>query len=71
MTVTEAEIGAAMAVALYEHKKVIEGAAGVALAAFLKTKAAYKDKNVGIILCGSNVAPETLITQYKTHHKED
>ena len=35
---------------------LIEGAAGVAVAAFLKTVDRYKGKNVTIVLCGGNLS---------------
>jgi len=36
---------------------LIEGAAAVAVAAFLKTAAEYAGKNVAIVICGGNVDP--------------
>jgi threonine dehydratase len=37
---------------------VIEGAAGVALAAFFAEAERYEDKNVAIVFCGGNLSPE-------------
>jgi threonine dehydratase len=39
---------------------LIEGAAAVALAAFLKEAGGYKGKTVAVIICGGNVSPEVL-----------
>lgn len=58
--VTEAEISEAMLLAYEKLHQVIEGAAGVALATFLKMKDKFKGQRVGIVLCGGNVSPETL-----------
>jgi len=53
--VTEAEIREAMHCFITDHHMMIEGAAGVAVAALLKTKADYVDKNVVIVICGANI----------------
>ncbi len=53
--VSEDEIAHAMRLALEIEQMVIEGAAGVALAGFLKTAKKYQGKRVAIILCGRNV----------------
>ena len=42
------------------HRMLIEGSAGVALAAFLKTRDDYRDKRIAIIICGSNISSEKL-----------
>ena len=42
------------------HHKVIEGAASVALSAFIKNIDHYKNKCVVIIICGSNISVEVL-----------
>ena len=46
---------------LEEHHKVLEGAAGVALAAYLRTSERYRGQTVAVVLCGSNVGMDTLI----------
>ncbi|HWX55607.1 MAG TPA: threonine/serine dehydratase [Verrucomicrobiae bacterium] len=58
--VTEDEILAAMRLARKTHGWVMEGAAAVALAAFLKQAAAYTGKTVAVVICGGNVSPEVL-----------
>ena len=58
--VSEAEILAAMRLILETEHWVIEGAAAVAVAAYLKDAPRYQDKTVGIVLCGRNVSPEVL-----------
>jgi threonine dehydratase len=44
------------------HHMMIEGAAAVALAAFEKQKAQWREANVVIILCGANISLSTLKT---------
>ncbi len=39
---------------------MIEGAAGVALAAFKKVSAAYVGKNVAVVICGANISMANL-----------
>jgi threonine dehydratase len=53
--VSEEEIKQAIRQMLDVHNKVIEGAAAVALAAFIKKKQGYAGKNVVIIICGGNI----------------
>jgi threonine dehydratase len=61
VTVTEAEIAAAMRnIAAAEHW-IVEGAAGVALAGLIKIAAAYRGRKVAVVLCGRNIALETFI----------
>jgi threonine dehydratase len=58
--VSEAEILAAMRRVLETEHWLIEGAAGVAVAAYLKEPARYAGKTVAIVLCGRNVSVEVL-----------
>lgn len=58
--VTEDEIGAAIRLIVNHHHTLIEGAAGVAVAAFLKQTDRYRDKNVAILLCGANIDTDVL-----------
>lgn len=58
--VSEDEIKDAMRLILSAHHKLIEGAAGVAVASYLKRKDEFVGQNVVILLCGSNIAPATL-----------
>ena len=58
--VTEAEILAAMRLILETEHWVIEGAAAVAVAAYLKEAARYRGKTAAIVICGRNVSPEVL-----------
>jgi threonine dehydratase len=55
--VTEAEILSALRHLYREIGLIVEGAAGVALASFLKTSERYRGKTVVIVLCGGNVDP--------------
>jgi threonine dehydratase len=58
--VSEEEIVSAMKRVRDLQGWVMEGAAGVALAAFLKEAARYEGKNVAIVICGGNVSQEVL-----------
>ena len=58
--VTEDEIKKAIKLILEKHHLVIEGAAGVAVASYLKQKEKYKAKNVAILICGGNISVEKL-----------
>jgi threonine dehydratase len=58
--VTEDEILSAMRLILETEHWVVEGAAGVAVAAFRRTAHRYAGKNVVIVLCGRNVSPGVL-----------
>src|ERR1700694_3313900 len=58
--VSEEEILAAMRRVRESKGWLIEGAAAVALAAFLKQAERYQGKTVAIIICGGNVSPEVL-----------
>jgi threonine dehydratase len=54
--VSEDEILSAMRLVRDRRGWLIEGAAGVAVAAFLKEEARYQDKKVAIIICGGNLS---------------
>jgi len=54
--VSENEILAAMRLVLEEEHWVIEGAAGVAVAAFLKEAKRYEGKKAAVVLCGRNLS---------------
>ncbi len=56
--VSEQEILSAMRRAFETEHWVVEGAAGVALASFLKGRERYEGKTVVVVLCGRNVSPE-------------
>ena len=58
--VSEDEILSAMRLVLETEHWVVEGAAGVAVAAFRKEARRYAGKNVVIVLCGRNVSPGVL-----------
>lgn len=59
-TVTEAEIMDAMRTFMEIHHQMIEGAAGVAVASMLKQRDKLAGKRVVVIICGGNIALETL-----------
>ena len=58
--VSEEEIKAGMRLCIEDHHILVEGAAGVAVAAYLKQKATYQGQNVVIIICGANISREAL-----------
>ncbi|HZS61334.1 MAG TPA: threonine/serine dehydratase [Gemmatimonadaceae bacterium] len=60
--VSEAEIADAIRFMVAEHQMIVEGAAGVAVAAYRKTAAQYAGRKVGIVLCGGNIGYNTLRT---------
>ncbi|WP_373533463.1 threonine/serine dehydratase [Vampirovibrio sp.] len=53
--VSEEDIKAAMKLVVEKESILIEGAAGVAVAGFLKQADSYKGRNVAILLCGKNI----------------
>lgn len=61
VTTTEAEIAAAMATVARTDNWIVEGSAGVALAAFLKTADRWRGRSVVVVLCGRNVPLDTWI----------
>ena len=58
--VTEEEIADAIKLIVEKHHMIIEGAAGVTVASFLKNREKFKNKNVVLILCGANIGFEQL-----------
>jgi threonine dehydratase len=60
LLVTEAEIEEAMRLVVDRHHTLIEGAAGVAVAGFLKDRDRRKDAGAVVVLCGANIARDRL-----------
>jgi threonine dehydratase len=58
--VSEAEIADAIRWMVRHHHKIIEGAAGVALAACVKERERLAGKTVAVVICGANIAYEKL-----------
>jgi threonine dehydratase len=58
--VTEEEIRSAMRLFMETSHMLLEGAAGVALAAFLKQQQAFVGKRVVIVICGANISLDVL-----------
>lgn len=58
--VTEEEIADAMRRVIGNHHLMIEGAAGVAAAAFLKDRDRNADRHAAIVLCGANLSLDVL-----------
>ena len=65
ITLSEKEIASAMKDFIGEHQMMIEGAAGVAIAGFLKENEKYRDKKVLIVICGGNISNQTLVEVLK------
>lgn len=65
ITISESEIASAVRDVFRQHKKVIEGAAGVALAAYMKDvkwRTENPDAPSVIVACGANISPAVLLT---------
>lgn len=62
VTVSEEEIQQAMRLFMETQHQLLEGAAGVALAAFLKHSAQYRGQRVAIVICGANIGLSALQT---------
>ncbi len=60
VTVTEDEIKQNLLEFMDTHHLLIEGAAAVAIASYLKMREKFAGKNVVIVLCGANIGIETL-----------
>ncbi len=58
--VDEEAIAAAMIDFIDKQRQLAEGAAGVALAAFLANATEFRGRNVVILICGGNVSSDTL-----------
>jgi threonine dehydratase len=61
VTVSEAEIAAAMRRLAETERLMVEGAAGVAVAGLLQQAEAYRGRTVAVVLCGRNVGLETFV----------
>jgi threonine dehydratase len=60
VTVSEEEIRAAMRLVMERHHTLIEGAAAVAVAGYLKEKDRLRGRRAVIVLCGANISLEKL-----------
>jgi threonine dehydratase len=60
LKVSESSIEEAVSMFLLKDKVVSEGAGASGLAAILENKEKFKDRNVGILLCGGNIDPRVL-----------
>jgi len=58
--ISEEEIAEAIRFMAHKHHKIIEGAAGVAIAAFTRDAAKYQGAKVGIVVCGANISIDKL-----------
>lgn len=58
--VSEDEIKAAIRLIIESQHMLVEGAAGVAVAAYLTTAKRFRAQNVVIVLCGANISLEAL-----------
>jgi threonine dehydratase len=62
VTVTEHEIAENLRLFMDTHHMLIEGAAAVAIASYLKTRERFAGQNVVIVICGANISLKTLKT---------
>jgi len=60
--VTELEIARAMRLLVDEHHVLVEGAAAVPVAAYLKVRRRFRGQRIGLVLCGRNVSGEVVRT---------
>ena len=58
--VSEEEIRESIRLMVARHHKLVEGSAAVAVASLLKEPERFSGKTVAIVVCGANIAPETL-----------
>ncbi|KAJ8303984.1 hypothetical protein KUTeg_017567 [Tegillarca granosa] len=58
--VSEEQIGRAIVFMLEEHRKVVEGAAGVAIGAYMNNLSKFTKKKVAIVCCGANISADVL-----------
>jgi threonine dehydratase len=58
--VSEAEIAGAVRACIAAEHLLVEGAAGVAVAAYLKEQTRFRGQSVAIVICGANIGVETL-----------
>ena len=65
--VTEDEIKKAMELYYNNENQIIEGAAGVAIATFLKIKNYFSEKKVGVIICGGNIDKKSFLSLINTN----
>ena len=60
--ISEAEIASAMREMAAHENYIIEGAAGVALAAGLKDADAYQGREIAVVVCGRNIGMDTFLS---------
>ena len=60
VTVSEDEIKAGMRRFIELHHMLLEGAAGVVVAAYMKLRERLRGKRVVLIICGANISLEDL-----------
>lgn len=59
--VEEEAILDAVALVLHEHGRVIEGAAGTAVAALVSSGSRFAGKRVAVVICGGNASPDLVL----------
>ena len=58
--ISEEEIAKGIQIGVEKHHQLIEGAAGTAIAGFMKQKDKFKDKTVVLVMCGGNISGAVL-----------
>ncbi|HLR76439.1 MAG TPA: hypothetical protein VK106_02190, partial [Balneolaceae bacterium] len=69
--VTEGEIKKSIYGMIDYHGKLIEGAAGVAVASLLKKPEQFANQTTVIIICGGNISPKNLLEVLKLKEVSD
>ena len=59
-TVNEDEIANGVKIGIEKHHQLIEGAAGTAIAGFIKKKETFKGQTVILVMCGGNISGAVL-----------
>ncbi len=68
LLISEVEIASAMREMAAAENFIIEGAAGVALAAGLKTASDYRGRKIAVVICGRNIALDKFRSVLQTRH---
>ena len=58
--VSEEQIAKGIQIGVEKHHQLIEGAAGTAIAGFMKQKDKFKDRTVVLVMCGGNISGAVL-----------
>lgn len=65
--VEEEDIAKGVVFMMNKHHKIVEGAAGLAVGAFMSNKENFAGQNVVIVSCGGNISSKVLVELLKKH----